>query len=73
MNASATQQGEVNPDLIVVHRASDGPGPGGLEGDCVNAVRFLAVDAVERANSGHPGTPMGLAPLARSPDSALVR
>ena len=64
MNASATQQGEGHPDLIVVHRASDEPGPGGLEGDCVNAIRFLAVDAVERANSGHPGTPMGLAPLA---------
>jgi transketolase len=38
--------------------------PGGLEGDAISAVRFLAIDAVERANSGHPGTPMGLAPLA---------
>jgi len=64
MNASAIQQSDLHPDLMVVHRASDGPGPGGLEGDCVNAVRFLVVDAVERANSGHPGTPMGLAPLA---------
>jgi len=24
---------------------------------CINTVRFLAVDAVEKANSGHPGTP----------------
>jgi len=31
---------------------------------CVNAIRVLAMDAVERAGSGHPGTPMGLAPLA---------
>src|SRR5512136_1409201 len=31
---------------------------------CVNTTRFLAIDAVERANSGHPGTPMGAAPLA---------
>jgi len=31
---------------------------------CVNAVRFLAVDAVQKANSGHPGAPMGMAPLA---------
>jgi transketolase len=29
----------------------------------VNTIRFLAVDMVERANSGHPGAPMGLAPL----------
>src|SRR5271170_2016396 len=30
----------------------------------INTIRFLAVDAVEKAQSGHPGTPMGLAPLA---------
>jgi len=29
----------------------------------VNALRFLAVDAVERANSGHPGTPLAMAPV----------
>jgi len=31
---------------------------------CVNAIRMLSVDAVEKANSGHPGAPMGLAPAA---------
>ena len=31
---------------------------------CINTLRFLAVDAVQNANSGHPGTPMGAAPLA---------
>jgi len=31
---------------------------------CVNTVRTLAMDAVQRADSGHPGTPMALAPLA---------
>jgi len=30
----------------------------------VNAIRFLAVDAVEKAKSGHPGMPLGMAPLA---------
>jgi transketolase len=31
---------------------------------CINAIRFLAVDAVQKANSGHPGAPMGAAPMA---------
>jgi len=35
-----------------------------LDLKCINTLRFLAVDAVERANSGHPGLPMGSAALA---------
>jgi transketolase len=31
---------------------------------CINTLRFLAVDAVERAKSGHPGLPLGAAPVA---------
>lgn len=31
---------------------------------CINAIRFLAIDAVEKAKSGHPGLPMGAAPMA---------
>ncbi len=31
---------------------------------CINTIRTLTIDAVQQANSGHPGTPMGLAPMA---------
>jgi len=31
---------------------------------CINTIRTLAMDAVQKADSGHPGTPMALAPLA---------
>mmetsp|Transcript_11394 Transcript_11394/g.15529 ORF Transcript_11394/g.15529 Transcript_11394/m.15529 type:complete len:729 (+) Transcript_11394:106-2292(+) len=32
--------------------------------ECINSIRFLAIDSVEKANSGHPGLPMGCAPMA---------
>jgi transketolase len=35
-----------------------------LDDVCINTVRFLAVDMVQKANSGHPGMPMGAAPMA---------
>jgi hypothetical protein len=41
-------------DLVVVHRAADVPAPGGVEGDAINAIRFLAIDAIQRAKSGPP-------------------
>jgi transketolase len=36
----------------------------GLDLQCINTIRFLSVDAVQQAKSGHPGTPMSLAPAA---------
>jgi transketolase len=38
--------------------------PGELDQLCINTIRTLSMDAVQKANSGHPGTPMALAPLA---------
>ncbi len=35
-----------------------------LEELCINAIRFLAIDGVEKAKSGHPGLPMGAAPMS---------
>ena len=37
--------------------------PAQLDQLCVNTIRTLSIDAVQQANSGHPGTPMALAPL----------
>jgi transketolase len=35
-----------------------------IEQLCINTIRTLSMDAVQKANSGHPGAPMGLAPAA---------
>ena len=38
--------------------------PDPLDDLCINTIRMLAVDAVQKANSGHPGMPMGAAAMA---------
>jgi transketolase len=40
---------------------------------CVNTIRTLAMDAVQKANSGHPGTPMALAPIAHVLYTRIMR
>jgi transketolase len=38
--------------------------PSSIDQLCIDTIRTLAMDAVEKANSGHPGAPMALAPVA---------
>jgi transketolase len=40
---------------------------------CINTIRTLSIDAVQQANSGHPGTPMALAPLVYTIWNQLMR
>ncbi len=51
-------------DVIAIAHGTPQPLPPGTQCDAVDAIRFLAADAVERAGSGHPGTAMALAPVA---------
>ena len=38
--------------------------PAQLDQLAINTIRFLSVDAVQKADSGHPGLPLGAAPMA---------
>src|SRR3954467_14198576 len=59
----------ISTDTATVSRASSDSPSGASSGQslqdlCINALRVLSTDAVQKADSGHPGTPMALAPLA---------
>jgi transketolase len=59
-----TAETDLRQDLVMLSR-TDPSVPTDVEAsEAINALRFLAVDAVEHAGSGHPGTAMALAPLA---------
>jgi transketolase len=52
---------------------STAPPASGIDELCVNTIRTLAMDAVQKANSGHPGTPMALAPVAYTLYTRVMR
>ena len=60
--------GDTKPGSPIRHVADGGAWPLSSEGSidelCINTIRTLSMDAVQRADSGHPGTPMALAPVA---------
>jgi len=44
--------------------APDARGMDQLSNLAINTIRILSIDAVQKANAGHPGLPMGAAPMA---------
>ncbi|MBU6497015.1 MAG: transketolase, partial [Rhodospirillales bacterium] len=69
--ASMTELSETNPALAV--QAAMLARPAGPERRMADAIRALAIDAVEAAKSGHPGMPMGMADVATALWSRVLK
>lgn len=53
--------------MTLLHEATD------LDQLCVNTIRGLSMDMIQKADSGHPGTPMGMAPVAYTLFNEVLR
>ncbi len=60
-------------DPVTTPAGSAGDVPEELERRAIDVIRGLSMDAVQKANSGHPGTPMALAPLAHVLFTRILR
>jgi transketolase len=63
LTAESTRTRHRRPEEPIATHGSEST-PELLDWRCINSIRALAMDAVEQAQSGHPGTPMALAPAA---------
>jgi len=61
-SVSAVSESPSNDNVQEVRARTSATDP--LDQLCINTIRFLSVDAVEQAHSGHPGLPLGAAPMA---------
>jgi transketolase len=69
----AEKIGGMNPPPTAVSALAPTTAPPDLDRLCVDAIRVLAMDAVEAANSGHPGMPMAMAPVAYTLFARVMR
>lgn len=64
MRESSKNLDPIKAGLIAIMPLSAAISPPELDDLCINTLRFLAVDMVQKANSGHPGLPLGSAAMA---------
>lgn len=69
MQSRVTKRAVTNPNICVKRRTAmadlqSNETQANIDNLCINTIRTLSMDAIQKANSGHPGAPMGLAPAA---------
>lgn len=62
LRGASSVASEAEDESHLAHACYSGKGNEDLANLCINAIRFLCIDAINHANSGHPGICMGMAP-----------